>query len=286
MSQKKLTMWDTKAGLPTVEISFQWKIVGVKMNSQHIYAATKDRIFLYSLQGMKLLSKIEVDNHLGRIVLSPNSTYNPYLLYSSSVNEGLLTVYDTHAKERINIIKCHRTPILKITINYSGNLVATCSTSGSMIRVFSLPKGDKLYSFTRGIKNTVQYFLNFSRDSQFLISTSDTGTIHVFQLADQTPGADRTKSIIDESKVVKPQKSSWVNFFLPKFCDDYMHAEKSIISINSPLLAQRQNIIGVDFQNTQLFSFTMDGEFYVFDMNIEQKTIKQTAKRHMDEFFS
>lgn len=124
------------------------------MNSQHIFSATKDRVFLYSLQGMKLIAKIEADNHLGRIVLSPNGIYNPYLLYSQTVNEGVLSIFDTHAKEKVNAIKCHKTPILKISINYSGNLVATCSTSGNMIRVFSLPKGEKLYSFTRGIKTT------------------------------------------------------------------------------------------------------------------------------------
>ena len=91
-------MWDTRVGTATVEIQFQWKIVGVKMNSQHIFAATKDKIFLYTLQGMKIVTKIEADKHLGRIVLSPNSTYNPYLLYSNSDNDGTLTVFDTYQK--------------------------------------------------------------------------------------------------------------------------------------------------------------------------------------------
>lgn len=36
-----------------------------------IYVATKDRIFIYHLDGMKFIDKLEVDNHLGRIVLSP-----------------------------------------------------------------------------------------------------------------------------------------------------------------------------------------------------------------------
>ena len=48
-SQRRLTIWDTKLQLATVEISFVSKIVGVKMNSLRIFAATKDRIFLYTL---------------------------------------------------------------------------------------------------------------------------------------------------------------------------------------------------------------------------------------------
>lgn len=57
-------------------------------------------------------------------------------------------------QKHVNLIKCHKTPILKITISSLGNMVATCSTQGQMIRVFSIPNGEKLYTFTRGIKNT------------------------------------------------------------------------------------------------------------------------------------
>jgi len=39
-------------------------------------------------------------------------------------------------------------------MNLFGNMVATCSTQGSMIRVFSIPQGEKLYTFTRGFGNT------------------------------------------------------------------------------------------------------------------------------------
>lgn len=67
------------------------------MNSNNIFVATKERIFLYDLRGMKLVKKIDCDNHLGRIVLSSNSLINPYLLYSSSLREGILTIYNTQA---------------------------------------------------------------------------------------------------------------------------------------------------------------------------------------------
>ena len=90
-----------------------------------------------------------------------------------------------------------------------GNIVATCSTQGTMIRVFNIPTGEKMFTFTRGIKNTTQYFLNFSNDACFLLSSSDSGTIHVFQMDDPkrvsvSQNAMNSqlgkKSIIDETK--------------------------------------------------------------------------------------
>lgn len=83
---------------------------------------------MYSLDGMRIVDKIDADNHLCRIVLSPNATYNPYLVYSQSMKEGSLEVYDTSRQVKVNTIKCHRTPILKIGMGPFGNLVATCST--------------------------------------------------------------------------------------------------------------------------------------------------------------
>ena len=106
-SQKRLTIWDTKISSGTAEISFTTKIVKVRLNQELIFVATKDRIFLYHLEGMKNLARLEVDNHLGRIVLSPYAEMSPYLLYSQSLKEGALAVYDTRMQKHVKLIKCH-----------------------------------------------------------------------------------------------------------------------------------------------------------------------------------
>jgi autophagy-related protein 18 len=69
-----------------------------------------------------------------------------------------------------------------------------------MIRVFSVVTGDKLYTFSRGLKTATQYSLSFSKNSAFLLSSSDTGTIHLYQLEDPE-NADISRgntSIVDE----------------------------------------------------------------------------------------
>ena len=67
-----------------MEISFSSKITKVRLNQGLIFVATKDKIFIYHLDGMKLMDKLEVDDHLGRIVLSPDNEMNPYMIYSQS----------------------------------------------------------------------------------------------------------------------------------------------------------------------------------------------------------
>lgn len=178
-SQKKLVIWDTMINMGITEMQFKSKINKVKMNFEYIMIATKDHIFVNLVDQFKDQIKIKSENHLSRIVLSP-FTVNPYLLYSDNNYDGELLVYDLVKQKCINTIRCHEKPILTVAINLYGNMVATSSTFGQMIRVFSVPKGEKLFTFNRGINISTMYSLNFSNDSSFLMSSSDTGTIHVF----------------------------------------------------------------------------------------------------------
>jgi autophagy-related protein 18 len=95
ISAKRLTIWDTKLNDGTLEISFSTKITKIRLNHELIYVAIKDKIFIFHLDGLRLIDKLEVD-HLNRIVLSPSGEMNPYLVYSPSIKEGLMAVYNTN----------------------------------------------------------------------------------------------------------------------------------------------------------------------------------------------
>ena len=100
------------------------------MNDEVIFVATKERIYLYSLDGLRLLDRLDVDNHLGRIALSPSPDMNPYMVYSHSLKEGSIMVYDTKSNQHRLKVNCHKTPILQMAINFFGNMIATSSTAG------------------------------------------------------------------------------------------------------------------------------------------------------------
>jgi autophagy-related protein 18 len=78
--------------------------------------------------------------------------------------------------------EAHQSPILKMSMNYGGNRLVTASCKGTIIRVFSLPKGNKLFSLKRGSSNCMIYSLNFSRAGGHVLLSSENGSIHVFKL--------------------------------------------------------------------------------------------------------
>lgn len=46
------------------------------------------------------------------------------------------------------------------------------------------------------------------------------------------------------------------------------------MAVNSPQLMQKQNILACDFQNTQVYALTHEGQFLMFKMDSKAKTLK------------
>ena len=51
--------------------------------------------------------------------------------------------------------------------------------------MFNIPEGDKLFEFRRGMKGVEIFSLAFDQVEQFLVTSSNTGTVHVFSLTEQ-----------------------------------------------------------------------------------------------------
>lgn len=83
------------------------------------------------------------------------------------------------------MISAHESPLAAMAISHQGNRIATASERGTVIRVFNITDGTKLYEFRRGVKRCVSICsLAFSIDGLYLCSSSNTETVHVFKLDD------------------------------------------------------------------------------------------------------
>lgn len=99
-------------------------------------------------------------------------------------------IFDAIKLEAINVVEAHRSPLSCITINSRGTLLATASDKGTIIRVFSVPDGQKLYQFRRGSMPSRIYSMSFNITSTLLCVSSATETIHIFKLGNQGAHAD------------------------------------------------------------------------------------------------
>ena len=96
---------------------------------------------------------------------------------------GEVLIFDALKLEALNVVEAHRAPLSCIALNNDGTLLATASETGTIIRVFSLPKGTKLYQFRRGTYPSTIYSMSFNLSSTLLCVSSTTDTVHIFRLS-------------------------------------------------------------------------------------------------------
>ena len=102
---------------------------------------------------------------------------------ASAQSTGDVLLFDAVSLSVTNIIQAHKTPVAILSLNPTGTLLATASDKGTVIRVFSVPNGDKLHEFRRGSYPAKIYSISFNAVSSLLCVSSDTETVHIFKLS-------------------------------------------------------------------------------------------------------
>ncbi|KAL7979272.1 hypothetical protein Chor_015296 [Crotalus horridus] len=169
---RKLKVCHFKKGTEICNYSYSNTILAVKLNRQRLIVCLEESLYIHNIRDMKVLHTIRETppNPAGLCSLSINND-NCYLAYPGSATIGEVQVFDT-----INL--------------------------GTVIRVFSIPEGQKLFEFRRGMKRCVSISsLAFSMDGMFLSASSNTETVHIFKL---------------ETVKEKPQEepTTWTGYFV------------------------------------------------------------------------
>lgn len=208
LSPRHLIIQNTKRASVICELTFPSAVLAVRLNRKRLAVVLEEEIYLYDISNMSLLYTIATSpNSTAICALSPSSE-NCYIAYplpkprddtgdkrpshapplSTYVppTSGEVLIFDTLTLKAVNVIEAHRSPLCCIALNSEGTLLATASETGTIIRVFSVPRGQKLYQFRRGTYPSTIYSMSFNLSSTLLCVSSTSDTVHIFRL-----GADK-----------------------------------------------------------------------------------------------
>ncbi|KAF4982544.1 hypothetical protein FZEAL_1854 [Fusarium zealandicum] len=186
------------------ELTFPSAVLAVRLNRKRLAVVLEEEIYLYDISNMSLLHTIATSPNPSAICALSPSSENCFIAYplpkpredpdarrpahappqSTFVapTSGEVLVFDTISLKAVNVIEAHRSPLCCICLNNEGTLLATASETGTIIRVFSVPKGQKLYQFRRGTYPSTIYSMSFNLSSTLLCISSTSDTIHIFRL--------------------------------------------------------------------------------------------------------
>ena len=204
LTPRLLRIVNTKRHSTICELTFHGMIIAAKLNRKRLVVVLEEIVFIYDISNMKLLSQHLTPLNTGGICgISPNSENNYLALPHHQITApaplaqpshvpktgakeavtGDVLLYDLNKMEEVTVIHAHETPLSCLAINNDGTMLATSSEKGTVIRIFSLPDGKKMYQFRRGSMPARIYCMTFNATSTLLCVSSATETVHVFKLA-------------------------------------------------------------------------------------------------------
>ncbi|CAD5205778.1 unnamed protein product [Bursaphelenchus okinawaensis] len=251
-------------------------ILSVRLNRKRVIVCLEESIHVHNIRDMQLLHVIKDTpaNPLGLIDLSPNEE-SCYLAYPGSATTGHVQVFDADSITATCGFAAHDGPLAAIKFSPDSTKIATASEKGTVIRVFEVPTGNRLFEFTRGMKRCVTiHSLAFSADSTLLASSSNTETIHVFSLVRPEPAQDSQRPEEAQDNI-----TAWVSYFsqqatayLPSHMNELMLREKSICTARLPV-AGNKTVVGLPKINgtTYLVVATSDGYLFYYTIESDDK---------------
>ncbi|KAH8684906.1 protein-vacuolar targeting protein Atg18 [Tricladium varicosporioides] len=219
LSPRHLVIQNTKRSSIICELTFPSAVLAVRLNRKRLAVILEEEIYLYDISNMTLLYTIATSPNPSAICALSPSSENCYIAYplpkpredtsdkrpshapplSTYVapTSGEVLIFDALKLEALNVVEAHRAPLSCIALNNEGTLLATASETGTIIRVFALPKGTKLYQFRRGTYPSTIYSMSFNLSSTLLCVSSTTDTVHIFRLGgvpSMPPDSPRSES--------------------------------------------------------------------------------------------
>ena len=286
-SSKKITIWTTKKNTALYSSQkFATDIIVAKINKIRMIIGEKNYLHIYSTGDMKILHIYEINNiSLGKLILSNNINKNVWVCFSSSIDEGEVKIYDALYPSTIKIqIKAHKSPILKLSLSDKGDRLATCSCKGTIIRIFSLPKGEKICTFKRGINPAFIFSLNFSKNSDKLLISCDNGMIHLFDIEEEIEKIKDEQQPKGFTKIMYRSLIIMASKIIPSDYEDVFGIKEADIKYYGNDV-KISNIVGFCGDKIkEAFCFCADGNFIKFNIDYINKKMNKENSVNIKEF--
>mmetsp|Transcript_64779 Transcript_64779/g.114340 ORF Transcript_64779/g.114340 Transcript_64779/m.114340 type:complete len:590 (-) Transcript_64779:78-1847(-) len=169
-SPRRLVLWNCSTKEPIREYGFETTILSCAMNKDFLAVGTEGFISLFGLQAMNLLVKLEA--RTGSVFALSSEQGGALLAYPSpaarigkggdksteSVYEGMISIYSCGQGRLVSQIKAHKTAVSVLSVSTQGDLLASASVTGSLVRVFRIPEGECIHVLRHSVPTPMSLF--------------------------------------------------------------------------------------------------------------------------------
>ena len=188
-SPRRLRLWNSSTAAPVFEIPFATDILNVLMNRSRLIVVIAQATHIFELATMRMLHTLETDaNPHGLAALTHEGDASVCaLLPTASSGPGRVVLFDAAHGHAMSTIAAHHSPLAALALNARGDMVATASLKGTVIRVHGVATSQLLHTFRRGTARATIYSIAFSTEAP----TAAEGDLQPAAAADAEPAEGR-----------------------------------------------------------------------------------------------
>lgn len=235
-SPNVVIFWDAVLERELKRFDFYEPVLGVRLTSRWMAVILEERTILFQHQEIvnqvptsvppQMSASVEsMDREEPATVRAPNSLHsihptatNTFALAALS-NDLLLLPAKTIGQVQVislqfggsstkRVLRAHKGALRCLALSEDASVLATASEQGTLIRVFDTIKLDQIAELRRGTDSAIINSLAFSPGNRWIASTSDKGTLHVFDLRAPDPAevaaAARNREVKDRQHRKNP----------------------------------------------------------------------------------
>eukprot|EP00049_Salpingoeca_infusionum_P027670 m.33669 g.33669 ORF g.33669 m.33669 type:complete len:420 (-) comp9654_c0_seq1:3117-4376(-) len=197
-SERELRILNVRRKKELRRMTYKTPIRAAHLNRKRLVLVLDNTIYIYDMSTMNLVHVITATPPNPNGVCALASCHKPgfapetdesvsgchnLFAYPKSKTEGEVHIYDVLRMQIAGVIKAHTSPLAALAFNNAGTRLATASTKGTVIKVFSTPDCALLFELRRGYATYAQITsLCFDSTSALLAVSSTKATVHVFNL--------------------------------------------------------------------------------------------------------
>ncbi|KAJ0123244.1 wd repeat domain-containing phosphoinositide-interacting protein 4 [Diaporthe amygdali] len=179
----KVFLWEVIKKKPVASISVKTPVRAVRINREKVIIVLQNSVEFHAPWNRpKEMQKVAVyetaDNLHGLICMSAKHIAFP------GPTAGHVRLVEL-ATDNVSIIPAHSTALRAMAFSDKGDMLATASDKGTLIRIWNTRNCARICELRRGLDSATIFSLGFSRLGNILACTSDKGTLHVFDVPSQ-----------------------------------------------------------------------------------------------------
>ena len=197
-NNNKVIIWDDYQKKSLSELKFSQNVLNIKLRKDKIVVICLDKIYVFNLSSFESIDIIETGENIHGVIGINYNIDNTIIAYPDK-KKGKIKIKKYEKTTNISV-DAHEKIIGNIVLTINGDLMASATEMGTIIRIFNTENGHLLQEIRRGKEKAHIRCICFEQNNRFIAASSSRGTVHIWSLSTALKNLKKNNEELEDEK--------------------------------------------------------------------------------------